>query len=48
MQGAHLWLDGNLPYVASFDIKPPGVFAAFLLPILCLAAERRAWAHGRA
>jgi 4-amino-4-deoxy-L-arabinose transferase-like glycosyltransferase len=36
MQGAHLWLGGNLPYVASFDIKPPGVFAAFLLPILCL------------
>jgi hypothetical protein len=36
MQGAHLWLSGNLPYVASFDIKPPGVFAAFLLPVLCL------------
>jgi hypothetical protein len=36
MQGARLWLGGNLPYVASFDIKPPGVFAAFLLPVLCL------------
>jgi 4-amino-4-deoxy-L-arabinose transferase-like glycosyltransferase len=36
MQGAHLWLSGHLPYVASFDIKPPGVFAAFLLPVLCL------------
>jgi hypothetical protein len=36
MQGARLWLGGRLPYVASFDIKPPGVFAAFLLPVLCL------------
>jgi len=26
MQGARLWLGGHLPYVATFDIKPPGVF----------------------
>jgi 4-amino-4-deoxy-L-arabinose transferase-like glycosyltransferase len=36
MQGARLWLGGHRPYVATFDIKPPGVFAAFLLPVLCL------------
>jgi hypothetical protein len=36
MQGARLWLGGHLPYIASFDIKPPGVFAAFLLPVALL------------
>lgn len=25
------WLDGLLPYVASFDVKPPGIFAVFAL-----------------
>jgi hypothetical protein len=41
MQGAHLWLSGRLPYVDSFDVKPPGVFAAFLLPVLCLGDSLR-------
>jgi hypothetical protein len=25
------WLHGGLPYVASFDVKPPGLFALFVL-----------------
>ena len=28
---AQRWLDGYLPYVASFDIKPPGLFAIFAM-----------------
>jgi hypothetical protein len=32
-QIADQWLHGRLPYVGAFDVKPPGVFAALLLPV---------------
>jgi hypothetical protein len=33
VQIADQWLHGRLPYLGAFDVKPPGVFAALLLPV---------------